>query len=80
MKNNAKIDNRTLDVYKKIFTMSASILIVILQVFVFLISNGVDIVDFSYIDNAMLRIVLQFMVQIVFFGVIGAVIFFSQIH
>ncbi len=63
------------DIYERIFTWSAGFMITLVDVYIILITNGVDLVNFEYVQNPLLRALLQFVVQVVLFAVIGVCVY-----
>jgi len=70
-----KIENEDFANHKKVFLVSSGIMLAILQLFIILISNGIDIVNFVFIKNAILRVIMQFSIQIMFFGFVSAIVY-----
>lgn len=62
-------------IYKNIFTSSAALMIFIVQAYVILIMNDVDLVGFEFINNNALRLVLQVVIQLIGFSFINIIIF-----
>lgn len=63
------------EIYKDIFIASSAIMIMVMQIYVLCISNGLDLVNFSWIENRVMSVVVQILVQMIGFGVINVFIF-----
>lgn len=63
--------------YKKISTITASIFLAFIQIYLLIISSGIDIVNFSYVDNIAFRTFLEFIVQVVIFSGSFGIIYFA---
>ncbi len=62
-------------IYKDIFIASSAFTILVIQIYVLCITNGLDLVNFSWIENRILSVIVQVLVQIIGFGVINVFIF-----
>lgn len=63
-------------IYKDIFISSATVMILIMQTYLILITNGIDLVGLEYINNNVLRIILQVIIQIFGFSFINIGVFY----
>lgn len=52
-------------IYKDIFTSSAAVMIFIVQIYIILITNGVDVFGFGFIKKDILRIIFQIITQLI---------------
>lgn len=76
---NIKLHNSkksTNDILKQIFISSSAIMLIVLQLYLLLISNGVDLINFSFLgSNSKESIFWRFVFQIIGFSVINIVIY-----
>ena len=63
--------------YKKIMSISVSVLMILLQAYLMLILSGIDLFYFSKVTNIVMRYFLQIMVQLILFSTIYLVIYFT---
>lgn len=70
------------DIYRRIFIKSSSLMILMVQIYMIFLANGINPADFTFIKNDVLRSVLQFSVQIIGFAIINLIIYtcFSQLE
>ena len=71
----SNINDKDFEVYKRVFMISSSVMLILLQIFVILVSNGIDVANFPFIKNSMIRVILQFSIQIVFFSLISVIVY-----
>lgn len=66
---------KTNDIYKRIFLTSSLSILVLVQLYATFLSNGIDWFNFSNVENAFTRMFLQFLINVVGFGMINILVY-----
>lgn len=75
---NLKMDNivKNEEIYKSIIFTTSAIFLALVQVYIILLSSGIDIFEFSMIKSMVIRIICKIIVQIIVFGIIYMIVYF----